>query len=163
MKHPLNKSHTRAFSIIKSVMGRYAREYCNEEEFDIWNSLCYYRELLLRVIEYVKFYVTPEQISEFMTDISEGGHINDMKYIILDATMYFMFQIINDDILKSTNSQVLLNIIKTAVYANTSKSLIDALVGYLDNKSEQIFNDYITINVTLSKPNYYESLFSESV
>ena len=167
IEHLLKKSHTYALWIIKNVIRYYADQYGDEdydEELDIWHASYYYRDTLLRVTEYVKPYVTLKQISDFANSISESHYTNSKKYMMLDAVMYFIFQIISDDVLRSTNSKVLVNIIEVAIYANTSKSLINILTGYLDDESKRRIDDYIAMNVTpLSKPNDYESLFSESV
>jgi hypothetical protein len=151
------------FIIIKNIIIYYSNSYTisNGKDVDI---LVHYKNLLLKIIELIKDSINLSDLNELLWSISESGDNNDTKYIESDAALYLTFQIVSDEILRHTDKQILVDIIEQIIYGNSSRNFMDILMEYLDDDLKQKVYDYISLNVTpLQKPNYYESLFTESV
>lgn len=150
-----------AMNTIKEIIKAY---FVNMSELTTIEIKLYYRNLLIRTIEILKYSITLQEIADYLYGVLGSNFPSNQKFIILDATTYLIFQMIDDTKLKTTDQWVLIGIIEAASYTNSSKQFINILAEYLDSESKQKVDEYIASTVTpLTKPDYYESLFSESV
>lgn len=122
-------------------------------------------KLLLEFLDHVVANETVNNLNNFFFHIVliDIAFNNDNQYILKDRMIYSAFRLMNDSVLKNTDTKSLESFVDIALSINTSSIIIDTILKHLPDDSQyqsQQFRDNIP---RFNKPSFYTSLFEENV
>lgn len=121
------------------------------------------RVILSYVIEYIKDYITFEDIVEYSNIVLEIVQDDAIKYIRLDVVAYLVFKKLDSELLLHTDNIVIERLVEILIHSNASKYIINTLISYLDDHHLDVLKNAKYRIVVLITPQNYVGLLDEDI
>lgn len=158
----VKKSSDYGMELLKNIIRRYAEQWFNPIDHRRYGDTSYYKIALSMTINDVKSYINLQDIVSYIIDL-KNDNITSYVIVQLDAVLYAIFEVINDQILESTDNSTLEEMVLLSIQMSVSDMLTEVLLKHLDPESKYNSEEYRNRIDRYTLPNDYVSLFEESV
>lgn len=159
----LEQSNKYAMSLFKQAITNYVNQWFHFRYIIPSEHILYYKIMLSLTIDHIKNYIKLSDIVTHINIIKNSGNIDAYNIVTFDTILYLVFEIINDDILKNTNNDILELLVLLSIQMSVSDVLTDTLLKYLNDDSPFKSQSYRDKIVRYIIPEAYVSLFEESI
>lgn len=140
---------------ILSILGQIIQTYAASYNVDPFSNL---RKAFLMLSDYLQDKLTLEDVSGVYRELYHANYL----YVQYDCLLYLIFKVINNEMLKSTPSDIIEEFAIMSIRNKASYILTQTLLKYVNN-SEQFEINVINQQGFQDKPPDYISLFAEDV
>lgn len=148
---PLMTDKSDILSILEQIIQIYSAFYNTEPVLN-------FRKAFLIFADYLQDKLTLNEINEVYDELRRANYL----YVQYDCLLYLVFKVINDEMLKSTPTYIIVQFAAMSIRNKTSYILTQTLLKYIPN-AEQFENNVINQQGFENQPPNYISLFAEDV